>query len=78
VEHLITEQWPDLKERAEKETDHEKLTAILEEIEDLLSVLERRIAAADTLTGVGFIDELGGRDKSGQKAARRVPEIRSQ
>ncbi len=47
VEGLITERWPDLKKKAEKETDHERLIAILTEIDDLLFVLEKRIAASD-------------------------------
>jgi len=49
VERLITERWPDLKQRAEKETDYDTLIAILGEIDDVLLVLEQRIAANDQL-----------------------------
>jgi hypothetical protein len=79
VEYLITEQWPDLKKRAERETDHERLTAILGEIDDLLFILERRIADRETMMGLDSTDESrSGRNKSGREVDRGVPEIGSQ
>lgn len=53
VDRLISERWPDLKKRAEQETDYEALIAILGEIDDLLVHLERRIAAIDKNMGLG-------------------------
>jgi hypothetical protein len=44
LERLILEEWPKLKERAERERSPQKLIAVLEEIEDLLFHLEMRIA----------------------------------
>lgn len=45
VERLISQRWPKLKRRAQNENNPEKLIAILEEIDDLLSNLEMRIAS---------------------------------
>jgi hypothetical protein len=45
LEHLISERWPRLKERAQHERNPQKLIAILEEIDDLLFNLEMRIAS---------------------------------
>lgn len=45
IERLISQRWPKLKKRAQNENSPEKLVAILEEIDDLLSNLEMRIAA---------------------------------
>lgn len=44
VERLISQRWPKLKKRAQTENNLEELIAILEEIDDLLSNLEMRIA----------------------------------
>jgi hypothetical protein len=43
----LMEQWPDLKKRAEDETDTEKLIAVLYEIEDFLVRFEARVVAND-------------------------------
>jgi hypothetical protein len=45
AERLISQRWPKLKKRAQNENNPEKLIAILEEIDDLLSNLEMRIAS---------------------------------
>ena len=45
LEQLMSEQWPELKKRAQHERNPEKLIALLEEIDDLLFNLEMRIAA---------------------------------
>ncbi len=45
---LISERWPKLKNRAQNENNPEKLISILEEIDDLLSTLEVRIASENT------------------------------
>jgi hypothetical protein len=45
VETLISERWPKLKKRAQNENSLEKLIAILEEIDDLLFNLEKRVGA---------------------------------
>ena len=47
VDRLISQRWPELKKWVEQETDQEALIAVLEEIDDLLAILERRIAAID-------------------------------
>jgi hypothetical protein len=47
VERLISQQWPKLKKRAQTENNLEELIAILEEIDDLLSNLEMRIAVGN-------------------------------
>jgi hypothetical protein len=47
VDRLISQRWPELKKWAEQETDQEALIALIEEIDDLLALLERRIAAID-------------------------------
>ncbi len=43
----LMEQWPDLKIRAENETDTEKLIAVLYEVEDFLVRFEARVVAND-------------------------------
>jgi hypothetical protein len=48
VERLITERWPKLKQRARTENDPDKLSAIIEEIDDLLFILEMRIVGPKT------------------------------
>ena len=45
LERLVMERWPKLKERALNDRAPEILIAILEEIDDILFVLEMRIAA---------------------------------
>ena len=45
VERLITQRWPKLKKKLQAENDPAKLIAILQEIDDLLSNLEMRMAA---------------------------------
>ncbi|MFZ0309842.1 MAG: hypothetical protein WCA76_15320 [Candidatus Sulfotelmatobacter sp.] len=63
VERLISQRWPILKKRAQNENNPEKLIAILEEIDDLLSNLEMRIASqnrgthsgADAVAGAGSL-----------------------
>jgi hypothetical protein len=47
VERLISEQWPELKNKAQNQKDPERLIAVLEEIDDLLFSLEMTIAAQD-------------------------------
>jgi hypothetical protein len=47
VDRLISRRWPELKKWAELETDPGVLIALIEEIDDLLATLERRIAAID-------------------------------
>jgi hypothetical protein len=44
LEELMSERWPKLKKRAQHERNPEKLIAILEEIDDLLFMVEMRIA----------------------------------
>ena len=51
IERLISQRWPKLKKRAQDENSPEKLVAILEEIDDLLSNLEMRIAAQNKNAG---------------------------
>jgi len=41
----MSERWPQLKKRAQNETQPEKLIAVLEEIDELLFSVEMRIAA---------------------------------
>jgi hypothetical protein len=43
VERLISEQWPKIRKRAQNENDLDRLTAIVEDIDDLLSILEMRV-----------------------------------
>jgi len=50
VDRLIEKRWPKLKNRAQNERNTGKLIAILEEIEDLLCLMEMRIAAHDGRT----------------------------
>jgi hypothetical protein len=50
VERIIAEQWPKLKRKAQNETDPVKLIAIVEEIDDLLFLLEMRIAEPGTVS----------------------------
>ena len=45
VEHLISQQWTKLKRKSQNENNPAKLITILEEIDDLLSTLEMRIAS---------------------------------
>lgn len=45
LERLMSERWPKLRKRAQHENNPEKLIAILEEIDDLLFIVEMRIAA---------------------------------
>ena len=45
LERLTSERWPKLQKRAQNEHNPEKLIAILEEIDDLLFIVEMRIAA---------------------------------
>jgi hypothetical protein len=66
-DRLISERWPDLKKRAEQETDHEALISVLEEIDELLVHLEQRIAAVDKDMGLD----------SNAESDRRLAEIRS-
>jgi len=47
VERLISQRWPKLKKRAQTENNLEDLIAVLEEIDDLLSNLEMRIAVGN-------------------------------
>ncbi|HXM68855.1 MAG TPA: hypothetical protein VN911_19155 [Candidatus Acidoferrum sp.] len=47
VERLISQRWPKLKKRAQTENNLEELIAVLEEIDDLLSNLEMRIAVGN-------------------------------
>jgi hypothetical protein len=59
AERLISQRWPKLKKRAQNEDNPEKLIPILEEIDDLLSNLEMRIASRNrsTRSGVNAIPE---------------------
>jgi len=79
VDRLISERWPNLKKRAEQETDHEALIALLGEIDDLLVHLEQRIAAMDKDMG---LDSNAGPGRNWRKSVREVPRaslvIRSQ
>jgi hypothetical protein len=43
----LIQQWPDLKRRAECETDTEKQIALLYEVEDFLVRFEARVVAND-------------------------------
>lgn len=43
LEQLTSERWPQLKKKAQNETDPDKLIAIVEEIDDLLFLLEMRV-----------------------------------
>jgi hypothetical protein len=45
---LISERWPQLRKRAERENDSEKLIAIVEDIDDLLFILEMRVSSLET------------------------------
>ncbi|MFZ0199476.1 MAG: hypothetical protein WAL05_09830 [Candidatus Sulfotelmatobacter sp.] len=45
LELPISQRWPKLKKRAQRETNPEKLILLLEEIEDLLFNLEMRLAS---------------------------------
>jgi hypothetical protein len=45
---LISERWPQLRKRAERENDSEKLIAIVEDIDDLLFILEMRVSSLKT------------------------------
>jgi hypothetical protein len=45
VDRVIEKRWPKLKKRAQNERNPGKLIAILEEIEDLLFLMDMRIAA---------------------------------
>jgi hypothetical protein len=45
AERLITQRWPKLKKKLHNENDPRKLLSILQEIDDLLSNLEMRMAA---------------------------------
>jgi hypothetical protein len=78
VDRLVSERWPDLKKRAEQETDHEALIALLGEIDDLLVHLEKRIAAIDKDMG---LDAKAGPGRGWRKSVREVhratPVIRS-
>jgi hypothetical protein len=79
MDRLISEQWPDLKKRAEQETDYESLIALLGEIDDLLVHLEERIAAIDKDMGLSANAGPGrGRRKSVREVHRAGPVIRSQ
>ena len=46
AERVISERWPELKQRALHEQDVEKLIPILEEIENFLVALESIVTAA--------------------------------
>jgi hypothetical protein len=48
TDRLISERWPELKRRAENETDPAKLIPIIQEIDDLLFMLELKFGAAKT------------------------------
>ena len=50
LERLLTGRWPKLKKRAQHEENPEKLIAILEEIDDLLFIIETRVAGQSTVT----------------------------
>jgi hypothetical protein len=45
IERLVAERWPKLRKRAENEKDAKKLIAIFEEIDDVLFIVEMRVAA---------------------------------
>lgn len=79
VERLITERWPDLKQRAEKETDYDTLIAILGEIDEVLFILEQRIAANDhALAMCDGSDPTSDRQEHVSKVRMASPAIRSQ
>ena len=59
VERLISERWPKLKKRAQNENDPEKLIAILEEIDNLLSNLEMKIAAQNAQSRASTVSTSG-------------------
>lgn len=65
VRRLVSQPWPELKKWAEQETDQEALIALIEEIDDLLALLERRIAAIDINTPLHI-------DKDWDKVGRTV------
>jgi hypothetical protein len=45
---LISERWPELKRRAENESDPAKLITIIQEIDDLLFMLDLKFGATKT------------------------------
>jgi hypothetical protein len=45
LEQLISERWPKLKKRAQRQRNPEKLISVLEEIDDLLCNIEMKVAA---------------------------------
>ncbi len=55
MEKLVSE-WPGLKKRAQNEDDPENLIAIIEEIDELLCVLEVRMAAQDASEDLNTAD----------------------
>ncbi|HME37259.1 MAG TPA: hypothetical protein VKF84_18660 [Candidatus Sulfotelmatobacter sp.] len=50
LEQLMSERWPKLKKRAQNENNPENLIAVLEEIDDLLFIVEMRVAAQSRRT----------------------------
>jgi len=44
IDQLISRKWPELKAKAQNEENPDKLMAIVEEIDDLLFLIEMRIA----------------------------------
>jgi len=47
LDRLISEEWPNLKQRAENETDVETLITVVREVDEFLLRLEQRVIAGD-------------------------------
>jgi hypothetical protein len=50
IDQLVSKRWPKLKKRLQNEENPGKLIAILEEIDDLLFIIETRVAGQSTVT----------------------------
>jgi hypothetical protein len=68
VSRLISEEWPNLKKRAENEIDVEKLIAVVIEIDEFLLRLETRVATNDK--------EMLSAGAESKPDCRAVPDIR--
>ncbi|HEY6764522.1 MAG TPA: hypothetical protein VI386_07110 [Candidatus Sulfotelmatobacter sp.] len=77
LEWLISERWPKLKKQALAEQDPEKLIALLEEIDNLLFILETRIAGQDGIVRPGR-ESTSSRQKSIYRTPRGDTEIVNQ
>ena len=50
IDQLVSKRWPKLKKKLQNEENPGKLIAILEEIDDLLFIIETRVAGQSTVT----------------------------